>query len=60
MYSQYVVTGLGRYDARSSNFAQHLKSTGVRIHFVTHFVYGGHMTRGVRSAAVCSPVMSEY
>ena len=41
------VLGRGRYGARSSNFTQHLKSTRVRIHFVTHFGYGGHVKRGL-------------
>ena len=53
------VTGRGRYDARSSNFTENLKSTRVRTHAVTHFAYGGHMKRGVRSAAVCGLVVSE-
>ena len=51
------VTGWGRYDARSSNFMQHLKSTRVRIDFVTHFAYGGHTKRGVSGGAVCSLVV---
>ena len=41
------VAGQGRYDAISSNFTEHLKSTRARIHFVKLFAYGGHMKRGV-------------
>ena len=54
------VTERGRYDARSLNSTQHLKSTRVRIHLVTHFAYGGNVKRDVSSATVCSLVVSEY
>ena len=43
------VTGRGRYDARTTNFTQHLKSARVRIHLGTHFAsYGGHVSEGLK------------